>query len=61
MLDYIKYASKLYLGFFIIIAIDMILEKLHPPGLINWWFDGTLTAYLIYCTISYISDKNKEK
>jgi len=59
MWHYIKYLFKLFAGFMVIIALDVMLKKVDPdPD--GWWFYTTLILYNGYCYLDYrLNDKDE--
>jgi hypothetical protein len=59
MWHYIKYLFKLFFGFMIIVALDVILQKIDVK-IGYWWFYTTLIFYSGYCYLEYrLTDKDK--
>jgi len=56
---YIKYLFKLFFGFMIIVALDVILQKTDVK-VGYWWFYTTLMFYNGYCYLEYrLTDKDE--
>jgi len=59
MWHYIKYLFKLFVGFMVIIALDVMLKKVDP-SVGDWWFYTTLILYNGYCYLDYrLNDKDE--